>query len=192
MNAHSSKEYRYIFTTTWKQASKQASKHLASLLTTDWQHERQALDYLYLYLIFSCCHLPFCKFPKRTTTLHYRYDMQMYGTFLLFVNQHFPGLPASGTHCSSLLHELHHQHLFLSQETVAISFLADICLNIFCLFGECIHCLDCSLVSTFTNYGFPQYGCFGMKKEDNSVNFTAGGIMNCRTHNSIHRDKTKQ
>jgi hypothetical protein len=25
--------------------------------------------------------------------------MQMYCTFLLFVNQHFLGLPASGTHC---------------------------------------------------------------------------------------------
>jgi hypothetical protein len=23
----------------------------------------------------------------------------MYYTFVLFVNQHFPGLPASGTHC---------------------------------------------------------------------------------------------
>jgi hypothetical protein len=51
------------------------------------------------YLIFSCYQLPFCKFPKHTTALHYRYDMQMYCTFVLFVNQHFPGLPASGTHC---------------------------------------------------------------------------------------------
>jgi hypothetical protein len=25
--------------------------------------------------------------------------MQMYCTFFLFGNQHFPGLPASGTHC---------------------------------------------------------------------------------------------
>jgi hypothetical protein len=25
--------------------------------------------------------------------------VQMYCTFVLFVNQHFPGLPASGTHC---------------------------------------------------------------------------------------------
>jgi hypothetical protein len=24
----------------------------------------------------------------------------MYCTFVLFVNQHFPGLPASGTHCT--------------------------------------------------------------------------------------------
>jgi hypothetical protein len=27
--------------------------------------------------------------------------MQMYCTFVLFVNQHFPGLPASETHCTS-------------------------------------------------------------------------------------------
>jgi hypothetical protein len=25
--------------------------------------------------------------------------MQMYCTFVLFVNQHFPGLPTSGMHC---------------------------------------------------------------------------------------------
>jgi hypothetical protein len=88
-----------------------ASKHLASLLTTDWQRKRQAgcvavsfcLEYLYLnlsYLFFSCCQLPFCEFPKHTTAFHYRYDMQIYCTSVLFVNQHFPGLPASGTHCS--------------------------------------------------------------------------------------------
>jgi hypothetical protein len=45
-----------------------------------------------------CCQLPFCEFPKHTTALHYRYDMQMYCTFVLFVNQYFLGLPASGTH----------------------------------------------------------------------------------------------
>jgi hypothetical protein len=41
---------------------------------------------------------------------------------------------------------------FLSQKTVAISFLADVCLNIFGLFGECvcIHCFDCCLVASFT------------------------------------------
>jgi hypothetical protein len=53
----------------------------------------------YLYLIFSCCQLPFCEFTKHITALHYRYDIQMYCTFVLFVNQHLPGLPASGTHC---------------------------------------------------------------------------------------------
>jgi hypothetical protein len=50
----------------------------------------------YLYLIFSCCQFPFCEFPKHTTALHYRYDMQMYCTFVLFVKQHFPGLPRVG------------------------------------------------------------------------------------------------
>jgi hypothetical protein len=43
---------------------------------------------------------------------------------------------------------------FLSQKTVAISFLVDsVCLNFFTLFGECvcIHCFDCCLVLTFTN-----------------------------------------
>jgi hypothetical protein len=41
----------------------------------------------------------------------------------------------------------------LNVSTVAISFLADICLNFASLFGEyvCIYCLACSLVSTFTN-----------------------------------------
>jgi hypothetical protein len=52
------------------------------------------------YLIFSCYQLPFCELPKYTTALHYRYDMQMYGTFVLFVNQYFPGLSESGTHCT--------------------------------------------------------------------------------------------
>jgi hypothetical protein len=40
-----------------------------------------------------------CEFQKYTTAFHYRYDMQMYCTFVLFVNQHFLGLPSSGTHC---------------------------------------------------------------------------------------------
>jgi hypothetical protein len=44
---------------------------------------------------------------------------------------------------------------FLSQKTVAISFLAadNVYLNFFGLFGECVcmHCFDCSLISTFTN-----------------------------------------
>jgi hypothetical protein len=90
MNTRSSKEYRYIFTTTWKQAS---TSHLSSWLTM-----RAASSWL-SYLIFSCCQLPFCEFPKNTTAFHYRYDIQMYCTFVHFVNQHFPGLPPSGTHC---------------------------------------------------------------------------------------------
>jgi hypothetical protein len=42
---------------------------------------------------------------------------------------------------------------FLPEKTAANSFLADVCLNFFGLFGECvcIHCFDCSLVSPFTN-----------------------------------------
>jgi hypothetical protein len=64
----------------------------------DWLTTRAASSWLSLS-IFSCCQLPFCQFPKHTTALHYRYDMQMYRTFVLFVNQHFPGLPSSGTHC---------------------------------------------------------------------------------------------
>jgi hypothetical protein len=41
----------------------------------------------------------------------------------------------------------------LFQKTFVISFLADVCLNFFGLFGECvcIHCFHCSLVSIFTN-----------------------------------------
>jgi hypothetical protein len=55
------------------------------------------------YLIFSCCQLPLCEFPKHTTAFHYRYDIQMYCTFVVFVNQHFLGLPVSGTHCITVI-----------------------------------------------------------------------------------------
>jgi hypothetical protein len=58
-------------------------------------------------------------------------------------------------YCGPLSHEFHHQHFFpvLPQKTVAINFLANVCLNFFGLFGECvcIHWFDCSSVSTFTN-----------------------------------------
>jgi hypothetical protein len=42
---------------------------------------------------------------------------------------------------------------FLSQNTIVISFLADVCLNFFGLFDEClcIHCFDSSLALIFTN-----------------------------------------
>jgi hypothetical protein len=73
------------------------SKRCIQLLVTGCLAVSFRVDYL--YLIFSCCQLPFCEVPKHTTALHYRYDIQMYCTFVLFVNQHFPGLPASGTHC---------------------------------------------------------------------------------------------
>jgi hypothetical protein len=46
------------------------------------------------------------------------------------------------------------RHPFLSQKADAINFLAEnICLNFLGLFGEyvCIHCLEYSSVSTFTN-----------------------------------------
>jgi hypothetical protein len=51
------------------------------------------------YLIFSCYQLHLCELPKHTTAFRYMYDLQMYCTFVLFENQHFLGLPASGTHC---------------------------------------------------------------------------------------------
>jgi hypothetical protein len=42
---------------------------------------------------------------------------------------------------------------FLSQKTVGISFLADVCLNFFGLLAECacFRCFDCSLLSSFKN-----------------------------------------
>jgi hypothetical protein len=43
------------------------------------------------YLIFSCCQLPFCEFPKHTTALHYGYDTQMYCTFVPFCKPTFSG-----------------------------------------------------------------------------------------------------
>jgi hypothetical protein len=75
-----------------------ASKHLASLLTmTDNASGKLLIIFILSYLFV----LPtsFCEFPKHIAALHYGYEMQMYCTFVLFVNQHFPGLPASGTHC---------------------------------------------------------------------------------------------
>jgi hypothetical protein len=73
------------------------SKRCIQLLVAGYVTVSLRVDYL--YLIFSCCQLPFCEFPKYTTALHYRYNMRMYCAFVPFVNQHFPGLPASETHC---------------------------------------------------------------------------------------------
>jgi hypothetical protein len=111
MYRYSLKEWVFIVKTYWITGSIKdcqrrfveqfGGKQAPRISPHDWQRERPALDYL--YLIFSCCQLPFCEFSKHTTALHYRYDMQMYCTFVLFVNQHFPGLPASGTHCIRLL-----------------------------------------------------------------------------------------
>jgi hypothetical protein len=64
-----------------------ASKHLASLLTTDNMSASRLHNHLFL-----------CSYgnsPPKKTAFHYRYDMQMYCTFVLFVNQHFPGLASS-------------------------------------------------------------------------------------------------
>jgi hypothetical protein len=55
-----------------------ANKHLASLLTTDWQRERQAFVYLYLILLFV---LPtsFLRIPKT----HNRTSLQVWHTNVL-------------------------------------------------------------------------------------------------------------
>jgi hypothetical protein len=53
-------------------------KHCIQLLVAGCVAVSFRVDYL--YLIFSCCQLPFCEFPKHTTALHYRYDIQMYCT----------------------------------------------------------------------------------------------------------------
>jgi hypothetical protein len=131
-----------------------ASKHLASLLTTDRQRERQAgcvavsLHLDYLYFIFSCCQLPFCDFPKHTTPLHYRYDIQMYCTFVLSVNQHFPGLPASGTYCISVFDQMRRpirdynetKHIERTPIYLSLIFLAEqILLNLFCESDNVFH-----------------------------------------------------
>jgi hypothetical protein len=64
MNTRSSKEYRYIFTTTWKQAS---TSHLSSRLT-DNAIGKLLIIFILSYLIFSCWQLPFCKFLKHSRT----------------------------------------------------------------------------------------------------------------------------
>jgi hypothetical protein len=56
----------------------------------------------YLILSFRVTNFLFAN-SQNTAALHYRYDMQMYCTFVRFVNQHFPGLPASGTHCTLMV-----------------------------------------------------------------------------------------
>jgi hypothetical protein len=92
MNTRSSKEYRYIFTTTWKQAS---TSHLFSRLTT-----RAASSWLSLsYLNFSCCQVPFCEFPN--TQPHFTTGMTCNVLhFCSFCKPTFSVLPASGTHCT--------------------------------------------------------------------------------------------
>jgi hypothetical protein len=74
-----------------------ASKHLASLLTTD-----NASGKLLTIFILSFRVANFFFANSQNTQPHYITDMT-YKCIILFVNQHFPGLPASGTHCIFLL-----------------------------------------------------------------------------------------
>jgi hypothetical protein len=99
-----------------------ASKHRASLLTTDWNASGnqvvQPSLFVFIILVLS---YPFVlptsvlRIPKTHNRISYRYDMQMYCTFVLFVNQHFSGLPASETHCTSNCREV--LYLFPVQHT---------------------------------------------------------------------------
>jgi hypothetical protein len=93
MNTRSSKEYRYIFTTTWKQAS---TSHLFSRLT-----DNASCKLLIIFILSYLFVLPtyFLRISKTHNRTSLQVWMQIYCTFVLFVNQHFPGLPASGTHC---------------------------------------------------------------------------------------------
>jgi hypothetical protein len=62
--------------------------------------------------------------------------------------QFFPHAIHFLCYCGPLLHEFHHLHSFPVPENSG-HLHSDVCLNVFCLFGECvcIHCFDCSLVS---------------------------------------------
>jgi hypothetical protein len=68
-----------------------ASKHLASLLTTDTVSASRLCNRL-----FSCCQLPYVNSQK--TQPHFITGMTC-KCIVLFVNQHLPGLPSSGMHC---------------------------------------------------------------------------------------------
>jgi hypothetical protein len=62
--------------------------------------------------------------------------------------------------------------------------------------GKCeenLHSLDLGRKPpSIIHDGFSSTHVLGMKKEDNSMNFTAGGIINCRTHHNWQcRDKNK-
>jgi hypothetical protein len=88
---------------TWKQAS----KHLASLLMTDWNVSGMQVtqSFLAIFIIFILSYLfvlrtSFLRIPKTHNRISLQEDMQLYCAFVLFVNQHFPGLPASETHCT--------------------------------------------------------------------------------------------
>jgi hypothetical protein len=73
-----------------------ASEHLAFLLTTDWQRERQALDYLYLILSFRVANFPFAN--SQNTQPHFITGMTCKCIVLLFILQTniFRGYPRMG------------------------------------------------------------------------------------------------
>jgi hypothetical protein len=65
-----------------------ASKHLASLLTTDWNVSGKQIVqpslavfiiFILSYFSFSCCQLPFCEFPK-----HNRVSLQVWHANVLY------------------------------------------------------------------------------------------------------------
>jgi hypothetical protein len=60
---------------------------------------------------------------------------------------------------------------FLSQKTVAISFLADICLNFLGLFGECvcIHCFGYTFVSTFHKLNADFITCYSYDETEKFI-----------------------
>jgi hypothetical protein len=96
MNTRSSKKYRYIFITTWKQDS---TSHLSSRLTDNASGKLLIIFILSYLFMLPTSFLRISKTHNRTSLQIW---MQMYCTFVPFVNQHFPGLPASGTHCIKL------------------------------------------------------------------------------------------
>jgi hypothetical protein len=100
MYRYSLEERVFIVKTYWITGSiKDCQRRFVEQFCVRNPPSKRCIQLLVKKLIFSCYQLPFCEFPKHTTALRYKYDIQMYCTFVLFVNQHFPGLPASGTHC---------------------------------------------------------------------------------------------
>jgi hypothetical protein len=64
----------------------------------------------------------------------------------------------------------------------------------FCLYTiviQFLHSLHFDHKPCIVYHGFLRTHVFSLKKADNSANFTAGGIINHRTHNSLCSDKNK-